>query len=162
MGTIFEELVRRFNDENNEEAGEHWTPRDAVKLMAKLIFLPIADRIESGTYLLYDGACGTGGMLTVGEETLMQLAKEHGKKRIFMVRRSTPRRMRSPRRTCCSRARGTRRTISSVGRSTRRSRTTRSPGVSSTSCCRIPLTGRAGRAIWSGWGARMGSRTRAS
>jgi type I restriction enzyme M protein len=79
MGTVFEELVRRFNEENNEEAGEHWTPRDAVKLMAKLIFLPIADAIESGTYLLYDGACGTGGMLTVAEETLQQLAAEHGK-----------------------------------------------------------------------------------
>ena len=79
MGTIFEELVRRFNEENNEEAGEHWTPRDAVKLMAKLIFLPIADTVESGTYLLYDGACGTGGMLTVAEETLQQLAKEHDK-----------------------------------------------------------------------------------
>src|SRR5437879_4367409 len=79
MGTVFEELVRRFNEENNEEAGEHWTPRDAVKLMAKLIFLPIANEIESGTYLLYDGACGTGGMLTVAEETLQQLAKEHGK-----------------------------------------------------------------------------------
>lgn len=79
MGTIFEELVRRFNEENNEEAGEHWTPRDAVKLMAKLIFLPIAEKIESGTYLLYDGACGTGGMLTVAEETLQQLAKEHRK-----------------------------------------------------------------------------------
>ncbi len=75
MGTIFEELVRRFNEENNEEAGEHWTPRDAVKLMAKLIFLPIANEIPSGTYLLYDGACGTGGMLTVGEETLVELAK---------------------------------------------------------------------------------------
>ncbi len=79
MGTVFEELVRRFNEENNEEAGEHWTPRDAVKLMAKLIFLPIADEIESGTYLLYDGACGTGGMLTVAEETLQQLAAAHGK-----------------------------------------------------------------------------------
>jgi len=79
MGTIFEELVRRFNEENNEEAGEHWTPRDVVKLMARLIFLPIADQIESGTYLLYDGACGTGGMLTVGEETLKHLAEEHGK-----------------------------------------------------------------------------------
>jgi type I restriction enzyme M protein len=79
MGTIFEELVRRFNEENNEEAGEHWTPRDAVRLMANLIFMPIADRIESGTYLLYDGALGTGGMLTVAEETLQQLAKEHGK-----------------------------------------------------------------------------------
>jgi len=79
MGTIFEELVRRFNEENNEEAGEHWTPRDAVRLMARLVFLPIADQIESGTYLLYDGACGTGGMLTVAEETLLQLAREYGK-----------------------------------------------------------------------------------
>jgi type I restriction enzyme M protein len=79
MGTIFEELVRRFNEENNEEAGEHWTPRDAVKLMARLIFLPITDQIESGTYLLYDGACGTGGMLTVAEETLQQLAQGHDK-----------------------------------------------------------------------------------
>jgi type I restriction enzyme M protein len=79
MGTIFEELIRRFNEENNEEAGEHWTPRDAVKLMANLIFLPIADKIESGTYLLYDGACGTGGMLTVAEENLQQLAKQHHK-----------------------------------------------------------------------------------
>ena len=79
MGSIFEELVRRFNEENNEEAGEHWTPRDAVKLMARLVFLPIADRITSGTYLLYDGACGTGGMLTVGEETLHELAAERGK-----------------------------------------------------------------------------------
>ena len=79
MGTIFEELIRRFNEENNEEAGEHWTPRDAVTLMAKLIFLPIAAQISSGTYLLYDGACGTGGMLTVAEETLRELAAEHGK-----------------------------------------------------------------------------------
>ena len=79
MGMIFEELIRRFNEENNEEAGEHFTPRDVVKLMAKLIFLPVAEKIESGTYLVYDGACGTGGMLTVAEETLLQLAKEHGK-----------------------------------------------------------------------------------
>ena len=79
MGTIFEELVRRFNEENNEEAGEHWTPRDAVKLMAKLVLLPVAEEIHSGTYLLYDGACGTGGMLTVAEDTLRELATEHGK-----------------------------------------------------------------------------------
>ena len=79
MGTIFEELIRRFNEENNEEAGEHWTPRDAVTLMAKLVFLPIAAQISSGTYLLYDGACGTGGMLTVAEETLRELAAEYGK-----------------------------------------------------------------------------------
>lgn len=79
MGTVFEELVRKFNEENNEEAGEHWTPRDAVKLMANLIFLPVADAIQSGSYLLYDGAAGTGGMLTVAEETLLGLAVGHGK-----------------------------------------------------------------------------------
>lgn len=79
MGTMFEELVRRFNEENNEEAGEHWTPRDAVRLMANLIFRPVADRIESATYLLYDCACGTGGMLTVAEETLQQIAADYGK-----------------------------------------------------------------------------------
>ncbi len=79
MGTMFEELVRRFNEDNNEEAGEHWTPRDAVRLMANLMFLPVADKIESGTYLLYDCACGTGGMLTVAEETLQEIAKAHGK-----------------------------------------------------------------------------------
>ena len=79
MGSIFEELVRRFNEENNEEAGEHWTPRDAVRLMAKLVFLPIVDKISSGTYLLYDGACGTGGMLTVAEDTLQQFASDNGK-----------------------------------------------------------------------------------
>ena len=79
MGTVFEELIRRFNEENNEEAGEHFTPRDVVKLMARLIFLPVAGEVRSGTYLVYDGACGTGGMLTVAEETLKQLAGERGK-----------------------------------------------------------------------------------
>jgi type I restriction enzyme M protein len=79
MGTVFEELIRRFNEENNEEAGEHFTPRDVVKLMADLIFLPVADQIESATYLVYDGACGTGGMLTVAEERLVELANSHGK-----------------------------------------------------------------------------------
>jgi type I restriction enzyme M protein len=78
MGTVFEELVRKFNEDNNEEAGEHWTPRDAIRLMANVIFLPIADRIKSGSYLLYDGAIGTGGMLTVAEETLVKLAGERG------------------------------------------------------------------------------------
>jgi type I restriction enzyme M protein len=77
MGTVFEELVRKFNEENNEEAGEHWTPRDAVRLMANLVFLPIQDQLKSGSYLLYDGACGTGGMLTVGEETLAGIAQQH-------------------------------------------------------------------------------------
>ena len=79
MGTVFEELVRRFGEETGEEAGEHWTPRDAVRLMANLVFLPVADRIRSGTYLLYDGACGTGGMLTVAEKTMRELAAARGK-----------------------------------------------------------------------------------
>lgn len=79
MGTIFEELLRRFNEENNEEAGEHWTPRDVVELMADLAFYPVADRIKDATYSCYDGACGTGGMLTVSQARLLQLAKEQGK-----------------------------------------------------------------------------------
>ena len=66
MGTIFEELIRKFAEQSNEEAGEHFTPRDVVKLMTKLIF------IENGVHLteknlikkIYDPACGTGGMLT--------------------------------------------------------------------------------------------------
>ena len=78
MGTVFEELVRRFNEENNEEAGEHWTPRDAVRLMARLVFEPIESQIKAGTYLLYDCACGTGGMLTVAEQTLTQIAERRG------------------------------------------------------------------------------------
>lgn len=79
MGTIFEELIRRFNEENNEEAGEHWTPRDVVELMADLIFMPIADQIKDATYSCYDGACGTGGMLTVAQERLQTLATRRGK-----------------------------------------------------------------------------------
>jgi type I restriction enzyme M protein len=80
MGTVFEELVRKFNEDNNEEAGEHWTPRDAVRLMANLVFLPIDAEIKSGTYLLYDCACGTGGMLTVGEETLTAIGAKRGQR----------------------------------------------------------------------------------
>ncbi len=79
MGTVFEELIRRFSEENNEEAGEHFTPRDVVELMAHLIFMPIADQVQSTTYLVYDGACGTGGMLTLAEETLARLARDQGK-----------------------------------------------------------------------------------
>jgi len=80
MGTIFEELIRKFNEDNNEEAGEHWTPRDVVELMADLIFMPVTDQIKDATYTCYDGACGTGGMLTVAQERLMTLAKRRGKK----------------------------------------------------------------------------------
>ncbi|WP_434478045.1 type I restriction-modification system subunit M, partial [Helicobacter japonicus] len=64
MGYIFEELIRRFNEENNEEAGEHFTPREIIQLMTHLVFLPVKDEIQKGTYLIYDNACGSGGMLT--------------------------------------------------------------------------------------------------
>jgi type I restriction enzyme M protein len=79
MGYVFEELIRKFNEENNEEAGEHFTPRDVVSLMTHLMFEPIEDKIQSGDYLIYDGACGTGGMLTESENLLLELADERGK-----------------------------------------------------------------------------------
>ena len=75
MGMIFEELVRRFNESNNEEAGEHWTPRDAVQLMAQLVFRPVESKLKPGAYEIYDCACGTGGMLTIAEEEMRRIAK---------------------------------------------------------------------------------------
>lgn len=63
MGYVFEELIRKFNEENNEEAGEHFTPREVIELMTHLIFDPIADNIPS-VISVYDPACGSGGMLT--------------------------------------------------------------------------------------------------
>lgn len=72
MGYVFEELIRKFNEENNEEAGAHFTPREIIKLMTYILFLPVKDKIRQGTYLIYDPACGSGGMLTESE----QFAKE--------------------------------------------------------------------------------------
>ena len=80
MGTIYEELLRKFNEENNEAAGEFWTPRDVVELMADLVFMPIQDKIMDATYTCYDGCCGTGGMLTVAQKRLTELASRRGKK----------------------------------------------------------------------------------
>jgi type I restriction enzyme M protein len=68
MGYVFEELIRKFNEDNNEEAGEHFTPREIIKLMTHIIFEPVKDQLKSGgTYLVYDPACGSGGMLTEAE-----------------------------------------------------------------------------------------------
>ena len=72
MGTVFEELLRRFNEENNEEAGEHFTPRDAISLLAHLVFEPVKDQLPK-IISLYDPACGSGGMLTESREYLMNL-----------------------------------------------------------------------------------------
>ncbi|MEH6790474.1 type I restriction-modification system subunit M [Parasphingorhabdus sp.] len=63
MGYVFEELIRKFNEENNEEAGEHFTPREVIQLMTHLIFDPIKDRLPP-VMTIYDPACGSGGMLT--------------------------------------------------------------------------------------------------
>lgn len=70
MGYIFEELIRKFNEQSNETAGEHYTPREVIRLMVRLLLEPDADRIkgESKIIEMYDPACGTGGMLTTGKE----------------------------------------------------------------------------------------------
>lgn len=70
MGTVFEELLRRFNEENNEEAGEHFTPRDAISLLARVLFEPVKDNLPK-IITLHDPAEGSGGMLTEGREYLL-------------------------------------------------------------------------------------------
>lgn len=86
MGTMFEELLRRFNEENNvTEAGEHFTPRDYVKLLADLAVEPIAGQLRDTTYRIYDGACGTGGILTIAQERIKQLASERGKSASILI-----------------------------------------------------------------------------
>lgn len=72
MGSVFEELLRRFNEENNEEAGEHFTPRDAISLLAHLVFEPVKENLPK-IITLYDPACGSGGMLTESREYLLDL-----------------------------------------------------------------------------------------
>ncbi len=81
MGTVFEEVIRKFNEETNiTDAGRHFTPRDIVELIADLAFVPVKDKIQDNTYRIYDGACGTGGMLTVAEQRIREVAAEYGKK----------------------------------------------------------------------------------
>ena len=67
MGYVFEELIRKFNEENNEEAGEHFTPREVIHLMTHLVFDPIKDRLPP-VLTIYDPACGSGGMLTESQK----------------------------------------------------------------------------------------------
>jgi|SRR5436190_13045147 len=76
MGYVFEELIRKFNEENNEEAGEHFTPREIIKLMTHILFLPVKDKIKKGTYLIYDPACGSGGMLTEAEHYALEITNK--------------------------------------------------------------------------------------
>jgi type I restriction enzyme M protein len=71
MGYVYEDLVRRFNEENNEEAGEHFTPREIIDLMTHLIFLPVKDKIQHGTFLFYDPCVGSGGMITMSKQFVL-------------------------------------------------------------------------------------------
>lgn len=71
MGYVYEDLVRRFNEENNEEAGEHFTPREIIDLMTHLLFLPVKSKIKQGTFLVYDPCVGSGGMLTMSKNFIM-------------------------------------------------------------------------------------------
>ena len=81
MGTVFEEVIRKFNEETNiTDAGRHFTPRDIVELITDLAFVPVKDKIQNTTYRIYDGACGTGGMLTVADQRIRKIAAEFGKK----------------------------------------------------------------------------------
>ena len=75
MGYIFEELIRRFNEASNEEAGDHFTPREVIRLMVNLLFLPDSEILTTKGIVktLYDPACGTGGMLSVAEEYVREL-----------------------------------------------------------------------------------------
>ncbi len=75
MGYIFEELIRRFNEASNEEAGDHFTPRDVIRLMVDLLFVTDSDILTTRGIVrtLYDPACGTGGMLSVSEEYIREL-----------------------------------------------------------------------------------------
>lgn len=64
MGYMFEDLIRRFNEKTNAAAGRHFTPREIIELMTHLVYLPVKDKIQKGTYLVYDPCAGSGAMLT--------------------------------------------------------------------------------------------------
>ena len=84
MGYVFEELIRRFNEDYNEEAGQHFTPREVIKLMTNIIFEPIKDKLPKGKAVsIYDPACGSGGMLTQGEETALKFTKDNIKVQLY-------------------------------------------------------------------------------
>ncbi|MFZ4593328.1 MAG: type I restriction-modification system subunit M, partial [Verrucomicrobiaceae bacterium] len=70
MGYVFEELIRKFNEENNEEAGEHFTPREVIQLMVHLLIEPVKDQLPP-VITIYDPACGSGGMLTEAQDYIL-------------------------------------------------------------------------------------------
>lgn len=84
MGYVFEELIRKFNEENNEEAGEHFTPREVIKLMTNLVFIPVKDNLPN-PLTIYDPACGSGGMLTESQNFITDPEGEiHAKVGVYL------------------------------------------------------------------------------
>jgi len=84
MGYVFEELIRKFNEENNEEAGEHFTPREVIKLMTHLVFIPVKDNLPN-PLTIYDPACGSGGMLTESQDFIIDPEGEiHAKVGVYL------------------------------------------------------------------------------
>ena len=73
MGYLFEDLVRRFKEQANEEAGDHFTPREVIKLMVNILFSGEEQIYKAGKLTkIYDPACGTGGILSVSENTILE------------------------------------------------------------------------------------------
>jgi len=80
MGYVFEELIRKFNEENNEEAGEHFTPREIIRLMSHVVFEPLKGKLKDhARYSIYDPACGSGGMLTEAEHFALKISDNKSK-----------------------------------------------------------------------------------
>lgn len=80
MGYVFEELIRKFNEENNEEAGEHFTPREIIRLMTHVVFEPLKGKLKDhARYSIYDPACGSGGMLTEAEHFALDITDNKSK-----------------------------------------------------------------------------------
>lgn len=84
MGYVFEELIRKFNEENNEEAGEHFTPREIIRLMTHVVFEPLKGKLKDhARYSIYDPACGSGGMLTEAEHFALDITDNKSKFVLF-------------------------------------------------------------------------------
>ncbi len=77
MGYIYEELLRKFSEQSGEEAGEHFTPREVIRLMVELLEIKLNPNDHEKAISIYDPACGTGGMLTVAKEYMLEKAKDH-------------------------------------------------------------------------------------
>ena len=90
MGTVLKSFSAGLMKSHVTEVGEHFTPRDIVELMAELAIAPVADQITDSTYRIYDGACGTGGILTVAEKRMLSIAEDYVRKYQFIGQEPQP------------------------------------------------------------------------